>query len=144
MALAPPIVASHSPSRYTPKSALGARPTVTLRVYRLEKDRRVRDSPHAQVRPPTCGLRNRFSTAAAGLYAIPTMHDISAAAVCPLCGREIKADQAEHYRGHLENARTYLELVQRGGGDGSWSATAHEWIERCETILADLESGTVN
>jgi hypothetical protein len=26
----------------------------------------------------------------------------------------------------------------------SWSATAREWIERCETMLADLESGTVN
>jgi hypothetical protein len=72
------------------------------------------------------------------------MHPASAAASCDLCGREIAANRAEHYRRHLENARAYLELVERGGGDPSWSTTAREWIERCETMVGDLESGTVN
>jgi hypothetical protein len=51
---------------------------------------------------------------------------------------------AEHYPGHLENARAYIDLIERRGGDPSWSARANEWIERCETILAELETGTVN
>jgi hypothetical protein len=72
------------------------------------------------------------------------MHSASAATSCDLCGREIVADRVEHYRGHLENARAYIELVEKRGGDPSAPETAREWIERCETILADLESGTVN
>ena len=72
------------------------------------------------------------------------MRPASAAALCDLCGREIVTDRAEHYRGHLENARAHLQLVEKGGGDSSWSATAREWIDRCETMLGDLESGTVN
>jgi hypothetical protein len=69
----------------------------------------------------------------------------SATALCELCGREIVADRAEHYRVHLEHALGYLELAdkRKRGGDPSWSATAREWIERCETMLAELE-GTVN
>jgi hypothetical protein len=72
------------------------------------------------------------------------MQPASAAATCDLCGREIVADRAKHYRGHLEHAQGYLELVETRGGDQSWSATAREWIERCETMLAETESGTVN
>jgi hypothetical protein len=72
------------------------------------------------------------------------MNPDSAASACQLCGRGIVADRAEHYRGHLENARAYLELVEKQGGDPSWSATAREWIARGETVLADLESGSVN
>jgi hypothetical protein len=59
-------------------------------------------------------------------------------------GNASPVDRAEHYRGHLEHALGYLELVEKRGGDPSWSATDREWIERCETILAELESGTVN
>ena len=68
----------------------------------------------------------------------------ASAATCELCGREIVAERAEHYRGHLENAQAYLDLLKRRGGDPSWSATAREWIERCEKMLAELETGTVN
>ena len=64
--------------------------------------------------------------------------------ICDLCGREIVADRAEHYCGHLENARTYLELVEKLGSDPSWSATARDRIERCETVLDEPESGAVN
>jgi hypothetical protein len=67
-----------------------------------------------------------------------------ASVICALCGREVVPNTGEHYRGHLENARAYLELVESRGGDPSWSATAREWIERCEKVLADLESGLVN
>jgi hypothetical protein len=69
--------------------------------------------------------------------------DVSGA-ICGFCGGEIVADRAEHYRGHLENARAYLELVEKSSGDPSWSATAREWIECSETVLAEPESGTVN
>jgi hypothetical protein len=44
----------------------------------------------------------------------------------------------------LKNARSYLKLLERGGDDPSWSATARDWIERCEQVLAEPESGTVN
>ena len=59
------------------------------------------------------------------------MPPAAAATACDLCGREIVADRAEHYGGHLENARAYLDLLKRRGGDPSWSATAREWIDRC-------------
>jgi hypothetical protein len=79
-----------------------------------------------------------FQSYAGGFYDRPRgvgsfspMHPASAAAICDPCGREIAADRAEHYRGHLENAQAYLELVEKRGGDSSWSATAREWIERC-------------
>jgi hypothetical protein len=72
------------------------------------------------------------------------MHPASAAATCELCGREIVSNRAEHYRGHLEHALWYLELAEGRGGDPSWPATAREWIERCETMLDELESGPVN
>ncbi len=39
--------------------------------------------------------------------------DPAAAATCELCGRKIVTDRAEHYRGHPENARAYLELVEK-------------------------------
>jgi hypothetical protein len=68
----------------------------------------------------------------------------SAAVICELCGREIVANPAEHYRGHLDHARAYLQLVESRGGNPSWSATAREWIKRCETMLAGIESGTVS
>jgi hypothetical protein len=68
------------------------------------------------------------------------------AAICELCGRENVANRADHYQAHLEHARVYLQLVEKRkrGGDPSWSATAREWIERCETMLDELESGPVN
>jgi hypothetical protein len=68
---------------------------------------------------------------------------LSAAALCGLCGREIVENRAEHYRRHLENAQAYLQLVEGRGGDPSWSATSREWIERCSTMPAELEAGTV-
>jgi hypothetical protein len=60
-----------------------------------------------------------------GCRLFPRMQS-SASATCDLCGREIVADRAEHYRGHLENALAYLRHVERRGGDQSWSATARE------------------
>jgi hypothetical protein len=71
------------------------------------------------------------------------MHPGSATAG-ELCGREIVSDRADHYRSHLENAQAYLDLLEKRGGDPSWSATAREWIQHCKRVLAEPESGTVN
>ena len=66
------------------------------------------------------------------------------AANCDLCGREVVSNREEHYRGHLENAKAYIDLVERRGDDPSASETAREWIQHCEKVLAEPESGMLN
>ena len=55
----------------------------------------------------------------------------SASALCDLCGREVVSNREEHYRGHLENAKAYIDLVERRGDDPSASEGAEgsisEW-----------------
>lgn len=56
-----------------------------------------------------------------------------------LCGREVPGGREKHLRRHLDNAVAYLDLIATGGEDPGWSATAWEWIERCERALAALD-----
>jgi hypothetical protein len=64
----------------------------------------------------------------------------SAATTCEICGREIVANRAEHFGGHLENART-SSSSSKGAADGELRRIALPEGEICRHRIRSMKSG---